>query len=80
MSLMNLTLSPVFFGVGPCNIFDASTLSFLIAERHLEKTASPISVSGIPISSAVIAVHLPVPFCPAVSRILSTSGFPSVSL
>jgi len=37
MSLMNLTLSPVFFGVGPCNIFDASTLSFLIAENTLKK-------------------------------------------
>jgi len=37
------------------------------------------SVTGMPRSSAEIAVHLPVPFCPAVSRILSTIGVPSSS-
>ena len=34
----------------------------------------------MPKSSAVTLVHLPVPFCPAVSRILSTIGVPSSSL
>ena len=40
----------------------------------------PMSVTGMPCSSASIPVHFPVPFCPAVSEIFSTSGVPSVSL
>ena len=36
-------------------------------------------VTGMPLSSAEMAVHFPVPFCPAESRIFSTKGFPSVS-
>ena len=62
---------------GPCA---AATRSSLMAERQRAKTASPISVSGMPRSSAAMAVHLPVPFWPAVSRIRSTSGLPSSSL
>ena len=38
-----------------------------------------MSVTGWPVSSALMTVHLPVPFWPAVSRILSTSGWPSSS-
>ena len=34
----------------------------------------------MPCSRASIPVHFPVPFCPAVSEIFSTSGVPSVSL
>ena len=64
---------------GPCSSFDACTRSSFSAERHRANTLSPISVSGIPRSSAEIAVHFPVPFCPAVSRILSTIGAPSSS-
>jgi hypothetical protein len=39
-----------------------------------------ISVNGAPKSSALIPVHFPVPFWPAVSKILSTKGSPSSSL
>ena len=49
-------------------------------ERYLENTASPIKVRGIPSSRATVAVHLPVPFWPAVSKILSTRYVPSFSL
>ena len=52
----------------------------LIADRHLENTASPMSVRGTPWSRADVAVHLPVPFCPAVSRIYSTTVSPFSSL
>src|SRR6266850_2239995 len=38
-----------------------------------------MSVIGMPRSCELITVHLPVPFWPAVSRILSTSGEPSSS-
>ena len=41
---------------------------------------SPIRVTGIPLSSAEMAVHFPVPFCPAESLIFSTNGCWSVSL
>lgn len=33
----------------------------------------------MPYSSAEMAVHLPVPFCPALSRILGNSSLPSAS-
>ena len=46
------------------------------ADRHRLNTASPMSVSGMPCSVAASTVHLPVPFCPAVSRITSTVGLP----
>lgn len=39
----------------------------------------PMSVKGIPLSRAEMAVHFPVPFCPAASLIFSTRGVPSVS-
>ena len=39
----------------------------------------PMRVTGMPLSRAEMAVHFPVPFCPAESRIFSTKGFPSVS-
>ena len=40
----------------------------------------PIRVTGVPYSRAEMAVHFPVPFCPALSRILGSRGVPSVSL
>ncbi len=49
------------------------------ADRQRAKTDSPIRVTGWPRSSALKTVHLPVPFWPAVSRILSTIGCPSSS-
>ena len=60
--------------------FYASTRSAFIAERQRANTASPMSVSGTPSSSAAMPVHLPVPFWPAVSRMFSTSAEPSLSL
>ena len=53
--------------------------------RSSEKTQhndpdSPIRVIGIPMSSAEMAIHFPVPFCPAKSLIFSTNGCWSVSL
>ena len=47
----------------------AVTRSAFMADRQRAKTASPIRVKGTPSSKAEMAVHLPVPFCPAVSRI-----------
>jgi len=58
---------------------DARTRSSLIADRQRANTASPMSVSGTPSFSASTTAHLPVPFCPAVSSILSISGVPSSS-
>lgn len=39
----------------------------------------PMRVTGMPYSSAETAVHFPVPFCPALSRIFGNSSLPSVS-
>ena len=61
---------------GPCRTFAAATRSSFWADRQRAKTASAISVSGTPRSVAEPTVHLPVPFCPAASRIRSTSGLP----
>jgi len=58
----------------------AATLSSFMAERQRAKTASLIRVRGTPSSRAETLIHFPVPFWPAVSRILSTRGFPSSSL
>ena len=55
-------------------IFDAAIRSSLMAESALAKTASLMSVRGIPRSKDVTEVHFPVPFCPAVSRMVSTIG------
>ena len=46
----------------------------------VQGSTTPISVSGTPRSMAAMPVHFPVPFCPAASRIFSTSGDPSSSL
>lgn len=43
-------------------------------------SAIPIRVTGVPYSSAEMAVHFPVPFCPALSRILGSRWVPSASL
>jgi len=40
----------------------ASILSSFNADKHRANTASPIKVTGTPISNATCAVHLPVPF------------------
>ena len=67
-------------GFGPRSFFEAAMRSSFIAEMQRAKTASPMSVIGMPNSAESITVHLPVPFWPAVSRIFSTSGSPSLSL
>ena len=41
-------------------------------DKHLANTDSAIRVTGIPCSNAEIAVHFPVPFCPAASLIFVT--------
>ena len=51
----------------------------VMAEMQRANTASAIVGAGTPMSRALVEVHLPVPFWPAVSRILSTSGAPSSS-
>ena len=76
---MNALRSAAGGGFGPVRIFEAATRSSFSADRQRANTASPISVTGMPRSSALMPVHLPVPFWPAVSRILSTSGLPSSS-
>ena len=78
---MNSFFSEIVFAFGgPLSTFEAATRSSLIEDRNRANTLSPISVSGMPRSSAEIAVHLPVPFCPAVSRILSSVYSPFSSL
>jgi hypothetical protein len=52
---------------GPTSCFDAVTRSSFSALRHRANTASAIALAGIPMSSAFVLVHLPVPFWPAVS-------------
>jgi len=59
---------------------EASVRSALMEERQRAKTDSAIKVTGIPRSRALMAVHFPVPFCPAESRIFSRRGVPSSSL
>lgn len=61
---------------GPGRILDASCLSECNEDRHLLKTASPISVTGEPYCKPAIAVHLPVPFCPAESLIFGNKYCP----
>src|SRR5690349_18313900 len=59
---MNCFLSPVNFALGPERIDEARTRSFLMAERQRAKTASPMRVTGMPLSRAETTVHFPVPF------------------
>lgn len=77
---MKACLSPSNLGSGPLRRPDARTRSSLREERQREKTASPMRVTGMPRSRALMAVHLPVPFWPAESRIFSRRGVPSSSL
>lgn len=65
----NSSLLPSKEALGPFNVLEALTRSCLIDEIKRANTDSVIIVNGIPNSSALIEVHLPVPFCPAVSRI-----------
>ena len=46
-------------------------------DHQREKTASGMGVRGTPVSRAACTVHLPVPFWPALSTIMSTRGTPS---
>ena len=71
---MTFALSPLNVLTLPLISCDAATRSSFTAERHRANTASPISVSGMPSSSAATTVHLPVPFWPAASRIRSTTS------
>ena len=73
---MNAFLSPSNLNFGPERILLAATRSSFMALRQRAYTASPISVTGMPRSSELTLVHLPVPFWPAVSRILSTTASP----
>ena len=43
------------------------------------RRALPMRVTGMPYSKAEMAVHFPVPFCPALSLILGSRGVPSLS-
>ena len=72
---MSAFLEPRYFFDGPFRIFEAATRSSLIAERQRAKTASAMVGAGTPMSRALVEVHLPVPFWPAVSRTTSTKGF-----
>ena len=80
MCSTNSWLSPSKELAGPVSFLLASILSSLSEDKHRAKTDSPIKVTGIPNSKADIAVHLPVPFCPAVSLISDTNAFPSLFL
>lgn len=44
------------------------------------KSQLPMSVTGTPYSRAEMAVHFPVPFCPALSLIFGRRYLPSPSL
>jgi hypothetical protein len=68
-------LEPRYFFDGPLRIFEAATRSSLMAEMQRANTASAIVGAGTPMSSALVEVHLPVPFWPAVSRTTSTKAF-----
>ena len=58
----NSSLLPSNEALGPFKDFDAFTRSSLIEEMKRANTDSVIIVKGIPNSSALIEVHLPVPF------------------
>lgn len=61
MCSMNSVLFPVNLATfGPGNSLLASTLSSFKEDKQRENTDSPIKVTGIPRSSAEIAVHLPI--------------------
>ena len=76
LAIAGALLSAMAPGFGPCSTAEAATRSSFSEESARANTASPISVSGMPWSSAEITVHLPVPFCPARSRITSTTSVP----
>src|SRR5258708_27495535 len=75
MAAMRAFFEPRYFLVGPFNIFEAATRSSLIALMQRANTASATVGAGTPMSSALVEVHLPVPFWPAVSRTTSTNAF-----
>ena len=58
----NSSLLPSKEALGPFNVLEALTRSCLIDEIKRANTDSVIIVNGIPNSSALIEVHLPVPF------------------
>ena len=59
-----LSGSSATLGFGPFKTFAAATRSSFNADKQRANTASPINVTGMPKSSALMAVHLPVPFLP----------------
>ena len=65
-------------GAGPCSWPEAAIRFSLSDERMRASTALLMVETTTPWSTALSTVHLPVPFCPAVSRITSTSGLPVV--
>ena len=68
-----VAVAVVAAAVGPLRILAALTRSSLRADMHRAKTASAMELAGMPMSRALVLVHLPVPFWPAVSRTLSTN-------
>ena len=59
---------------GPDRIVEALTLSALMVDNALAYTAEVIVGDGAPTCNELTAVHKPVPFCPALSKIISTNG------
>ncbi len=61
---------------GPAQDFDAATRSSFMRRQHARVDRRGDRRDRHARSSATCAVHLPVPFCPALSSTLSTSGAP----
>ncbi len=73
---INFCDDPSYFFVGPVNKLEALTRSSFCEDRIRPLTAARMVGIDIPNSSAFSPIHLPVPFCPALSNITSTKGFP----
>lgn len=59
----------------PCSLLWCGTW-----RKERSKNQLPMSVTGTPYSRAEMAVHFPVPFCPALSLIFGRRYLPSLSL
>ena len=78
-SSTNFSLSSTILAFLAGRILLAFSLSCFIADIHLAKTDSAIVGIATPESNPSILVHLPVPFCPASSNIISTRSLPLIS-
>ena len=61
---------------GPCSRVLAATRAAFIDDNTRASTAALMVLMTTALSAALISVHWPVPFCPALSRIRSTTGWP----